>query len=87
MRNPCLNPLAVVIVTFLSSNWTFGQTLRVRPAEEQPPANPMQITTSAPLLTVPMRVSPGTPIKVALDSEVRIQKVGQLVHGKTTDPV
>jgi hypothetical protein len=34
-----------------------------------------------------MRVSPGTPIKVALDSEVRIQKVGQLVHGKTTDPV
>jgi hypothetical protein len=34
-----------------------------------------------------MSVSPGTPIKVALDSEVRIQKVGQLVHGKTTDPV
>src|SRR5258708_34834871 len=43
--------------------------------------------TSAPLVTVPMSVSAGTPIKVALDSEARIKTVGQLIHGKTTDPV
>ncbi len=87
MRSTCLNPLAVVMVTFLSSTWTLGQTLKLRPSEEQHPANPVQIMTSAPLLTVPMNVSAGTPIKVALDSEVRIKTVGQLVHGKTTDPV
>src|ERR1019366_3731694 len=29
----------------------------------------------------------GTPIKVALDSEVRIREVGQPIHGKTTEPV
>ena len=34
-------------------------------------------------MTVPF----GTPIKVALDSEVRIRKVGQAIHGKTTEPV
>jgi len=36
---------------------------------------------------VPMSVAAGTPIKVALDSEVRIREVGQAIHGKTTEPV
>jgi len=34
-----------------------------------------------------MSVPSGTPIKVALDSEVRVREVGQMVHGKTTEPV
>ena len=34
-----------------------------------------------------MSVPAGTPIKVALDSEVRIREVGQAIQGKTTDPV
>jgi hypothetical protein len=38
-------------------------------------------------VTVPISVLAGTPIKVALDSEVRVRKVGQAIHGKTTDPV
>jgi len=37
--------------------------------------------------TVPMSVAAGTPIKVALDSEVRVRKVGQVIHGKTVEPV
>jgi len=32
-------------------------------------------------------VPAGTPLKVALDQEVRIQKVGQPVHGKVVEPV
>jgi hypothetical protein len=36
---------------------------------------------------VPMSVAAGTPLKVALDSEVRIRQVGQAIHGKTTEPV
>jgi hypothetical protein len=38
-------------------------------------------------VTVPMSVPSGTPIKVALDSEVRIREVGQPIHGKTTEPI
>ncbi len=38
-------------------------------------------------VTVPMSVGAGTPIKVALDSEVRVREVGQAIRGKTTEPV
>jgi len=34
-----------------------------------------------------MNVATGMPIKVALDSEVRIRSVGQAIHGKTVDPI
>jgi hypothetical protein len=34
-----------------------------------------------------MTVPAGTPLKVALDSEVRIRTVGQKIHGKTTEPI
>jgi hypothetical protein len=36
---------------------------------------------------VPMSVAAGTPIKVALDAEVRVREAGQAIHGKTTEPV
>jgi hypothetical protein len=36
---------------------------------------------------VPIIVEAGTPIKVALDSEVRVRSVGQAIHGKTIEPV
>ena len=38
-------------------------------------------------MMVPMSVAAGTPIKVALDAEVRVREVGQAIHGKTTEPV
>ena len=67
---------------------SFGQTLKPRP-----PAGPElkdekkdDAAVSDPV-TVPMSVAAGTPIKVALDSEVRIREVGQTIHGKTTEPV
>ena len=34
-----------------------------------------------------MTVAAGTPIKVAIDSDVRIRAVGQTIQGKTTEPV
>ena len=63
--------------------------------EPRPPAgaeSPTKDTTApqlheAPSVTVAMSVAAGTPIKVALDSEVRIRAVGQPIHGKTTEPV
>src|SRR3981081_4242542 len=87
MQSTGLKRLAVVFVTCVSAHSTWGQNLKPRPAQEQPPASAIQTMTSAPLVTVPMSVSAGTPIKVALDSEVRVKTVGQLIHGKTTEPV
>src|ERR1700730_13529111 len=87
MQSTGLKRLAVVFITCVSAHSTWGQTLKPRPAQEQHPASAVQTMTSAPLVTVPMSVSAGTPIKVALDSEVRVETVGQLIHGKTTDPV
>jgi hypothetical protein len=75
----------------VATGWSLAQTLKVRPPAGQD-AEP--IRTDAPVqpvepppVTVPMSVPAGTPIKVALDSEVRIREVGQPVHGKTTEPV
>lgn len=74
--------------------WGLAQNLKVRPpaGQDLEQAKPDEkkkdpsFIEAAPV-TVPMRVPSGTPIKVALDTEVRIRQVGQLVHGKTTDPV
>ena len=76
-------------VLLLASHWGLGQTLKVRPPAEPntEPAKNDAAPSEAALVTVPMSVPSGTPIKVALDSEVRIRNVGQPIHGKTTDPV
>jgi hypothetical protein len=36
---------------------------------------------------IPLEVPAGTPLPVVLDQEVRIQKVGQPIHGKIAEPV
>lgn len=76
----------------LSSACSVGQTLKLRPPAEQ--SKPQDAASSqqsqkaeAAPVTVPMSVPPGTPIKVALDSDVRIRQAGQPIHGKTTEPV
>jgi hypothetical protein len=61
-----------------------AQTLKLRPPSAETP--PLQITPEE-LVTMPMSVPAGTPIKVALDSEVRIRKVGQPIHGRTIEPI
>jgi hypothetical protein len=69
----------------LTSPWACGQVLKTRPAE--PPNSPAITpqTLEAPLL--PLTIPAGTPIKVALDRELRVRSVGQPVHGKVTEPV
>lgn len=37
--------------------------------------------------TVPLRVPEGTPIQVVLDKELRVEKVGQAIHGRLVEPV
>jgi hypothetical protein len=69
-------------------------------AQESPPA-PVPPPDSRPELThrkaviekpptpetVPLTVSKGTPLQVALDKEVRVEKVGQVLRGRIVEPV
>jgi hypothetical protein len=71
------------------NGWGLGQTLKPRPpaSPEQQKEEKKDEPQAPEPVTVPMNVVAGTPIKVALDAEVRIRQVGQPIHGKTTDPV
>jgi hypothetical protein len=68
-----------------------AQTLKPRPpagtaqsSEDTPKASK---SDEAVTLTMPMSIAEGTPIKVALDSEVRVREVGQAIQAKTTEPI
>ncbi len=67
--------------------WCAGQTLKTRTPGDSPKQDAPAIRAEPAPLTMPMNVPAGTPIKVALDSEVRVRRVGQPIHGKTLEPV
>jgi hypothetical protein len=73
-------------LTLLCDSWAAGQTLKVRPAEPtQPVSNPGPVLSPTP--SIPLTIPAGTPLKVALDQEMRVRQVGQPVHGKIMEPV
>jgi hypothetical protein len=74
-----------VLLSF-SWNWAGGQTLTRRPEQPAPASSSATPSQPSPSL-IPLTVPTGTPLKVALDQEVRVQRVGQLVHGKIVEPV
>ena len=79
-----------VLLMYTCSGEIWGQTLTTRPAEPVPTSSdsvPSSLPTPALSNSIPLTVPMGTPLKVALDQEVRIQKVGQSVHGKVVEPV
>jgi hypothetical protein len=83
-----------VLVVGLSSGVSVAQTLKPRPPvgtqqqnEDVPVSQKVPENADVESVTVPMSVAAGTPIKVALDSEVRVRKVGQVIRGKTVEPV
>jgi hypothetical protein len=67
-------------------SWAWGQTLTRRPEQSEPASSSAIPSQPAPSL-IPLTVPTGTPLKVALDREVRVQKVGQPVRGKIVEPV
>src|ERR1700720_2864963 len=46
-----------------------------------------QVTQPPPPETVALTVVKGSPLQVALDEEVQVKKVGQVVHGRVMEPV
>ncbi len=78
--------IPAVFLMFMCSPGPWGQTLKARPVEPTPqPSN--SVPLPALVSSIPLTVPPGTPLKVALDTEVRVREAGQAIHGKTTEPV
>jgi hypothetical protein len=48
---------------------------------------PVATADASPNETIPLTVPKGTAVQVVLDKEVRVQKVGQSVHGRLAEPV
>jgi hypothetical protein len=71
----------------LASTMCWAQTLKVRTPGDTSRDEPAPVPIAPAPVKLEMSVPAGTPIKVALDSEVRIRKVGQPIHGKTMEPV
>jgi len=74
----------VLFLTFaVAGEW--GQSLKVRSTE--PATTPEVAAAPKEAPSIPLTVPAGTPLKVVLDEEIRIQKAGQPVHGKTAEPI
>ena len=89
MRRIVFRNTAAGLAACLCSGWSMGQTLKPRPPAGQGDSSSQKtmITSEPAPIVMAMSVPAGTPIKVALDSEVRVREVGQAIHGKTTEPV
>src|SRR5205814_7481362 len=75
-RDKSMRPLLLWIVLLAHPwNWAWGQTLTRRPERPTPASSSASRSQPAPTL-IPLSVPTGTPLKVALDQEVRVQKVG-----------
>ncbi len=77
---------AIFLMLICCSTWLSSQTLKARPAEPTPPPS-NSVSLPAPVSSIPLTVPPGAPLKIALDTEVRVREVGQAIHGRTTEPV
>ena len=84
----------IVLTAGLCSAVSVAQTLKQRPPaatrqqnEDMPASQKVLESVDAAPMPIPMSVGAGTPIKVAIDSEVRVRKVGQAIQCRTTEPV
>jgi hypothetical protein len=73
------------VVVGVCASVCFGQVLSRRPATPDQPVQPAP--AAAPPVTVSLELPSGTPLKITLDKEIRVRKVGQPVHGRVSEPV
>src|ERR1700728_1672789 len=84
----------IVLTAGLCSAVSVAQTLKQRPPaatqqqnEDMPASQKMSESVGAEPMAIPMSVGVGTLIKVAIDSDVQVRKVGQAIQCRTTEPV
>jgi hypothetical protein len=74
----CSRVLSISLLALTSAVYLLAQSAPDSFSSSQPPGGARTI-----VLTVP----DGTPLQIALDSEVRVRKVGQPIHGRVMQPV
>ena len=81
-----IGPVLVVVVFTICSA---GQVLTVRPPESSRPSSQPSgaMATPSQPQSIPLTVPAGTPLKVALEKEVRVRRVGQEIRAKLVEPV
>ena len=78
----------LAFLVLISFNPIFGQVLTRRPQQQQGTEPQLPSTPAEPITaSVPLVVPAGTPIKVTLDNQLRIQSAGQAIQGTVTEPV
>jgi hypothetical protein len=75
-----------LFLTLLCHCFAAGQTLKVRRAGTAQPS-PDSSLAATPATSISLTIPAGTPLKVALDQDVRVRNVGQPVHGRIAEPV
>src|SRR5882762_8603666 len=83
VRFPCVLLLMLACVGAMPAQEAPAPQLK--PGSARKPA-PEPVQPAAPQL-VPLSVPKGASLQVALDRELRVKKVGQLVHARTVEPV
>lgn len=73
--------------TILISGWGGAQTLQPRPPATPSVAPPETQAAPAALQTVALTVPAGTPLKIALEKDVRVRKAGDPITGRTVEPI
>lgn len=82
--------IIAVLMLCACAGWAHAQeSAPASPPDSRPALSHRQPATEKPPTpeTVPLTVPKGTPLQVALDKEVRVQKVGQVLHGRIVEPV
>ena len=83
-----------VLTAGLCSAASVAQTLKQRPPaetpqqkEDMPVSQNLSERLGATAMPISMSIEVGTPIKVAIGSDVRVRRVGQAIQSRTTEPV
>lgn len=84
--------ITAVLLACACAGWAQAQETAPPVASATAPAAEIVLThrpADAPAASEPiaLTVPKGTPVQVVLDQEVRVQKVGQAIHGRVVEPV
>jgi hypothetical protein len=82
--------ISAVLLTWVCISWAQAQdAVSVSAPASDPVLARRPVATAKPSVNeiIPLVVPKGTAVQVLLDKEVRIQKVGQPVHGRVAEPV
>jgi hypothetical protein len=88
-----MTPVCVISAVFLT--WVCASSAQAQdavpasaPASDSLPIHrPVAGVNASTNETIPLTVPKGTAVQVVLDKEVRIQRVGQSIHGRVAEPV